>query len=880
MKRLVFAVILVILSPPLTVAADFDSDGFEDAIDVCPSLYDPGQEDADADGVGDACDTCLLDPNPEQRPVKLNGTLTYPGGEVLSYGFMPDGADVLYTAQQSSAVRDMYRVPVSGGGATRISGTISSGYGVHSFEPTPDGSRVLFVASISSTADKLYSVLSSGGGRELLSPVIAGGNVTEYAASPDSQYAVYIADQETYNQSEIYSVPVIGGTSVKLNLPLGLNGDVVDFLISPDSSRVVFRAESTIFSAAIDGSDTVQLNDNDHYPLTFYDETFSIAPDNSTVVYEAVSSSSQIYNLYQVDIGGGNSTQINDDLTASGFIISHAISPDGSRVLYVGDGETAEVNELYSVPIAGGTVTKLNIPVGDGDVLERFEITSDSSRVVYTAIDSMVNPDHSMYSVAIDGGPSELLNDVGTVSLWELSADGMTVVFRKLYDYDLYSVPVAGGPATLLHLAVNPALTPPHATRLQSDLVVFRLGSRIFSLPITGGSRFRLDNPGFSGNVQTYALSPTGDHVIYQGRKDAIREIYSIPLDQDLDGDLLAAACDNCPRAANLDQADTDGDGAGDSCDVCEGLINPLQLDADSDGLGDPCDICPFAPDPGQGDGDSDGSGDGCDCQPADPTDGAPAEVLAVVAESPSPGTIRLVWPAVTLADGYGVLRGDLDLLAGGDYGACLADGLTALSHDDSDLPADGDGYFYLVQAWNDDCGGGGLGIGGGEIVRVAGGECVGPALTNVYASAEQTIYGVVAGALLDTHATDDIYESITEDAQTGGPPAERFSRLEHRWTFDLPAGSAATLPVEGLRSLSPDGDDFVFEISSDGGTIWNPIALPSLPLTDEDTDLSAALPLGLSGSVLIRVIDTDRLPGNRDADTVEIDELFVRVFD
>jgi hypothetical protein len=41
---------------------DADQDGVPDAIDNCPSLANPGQQDRDADGVGDACDGCPDDP--------------------------------------------------------------------------------------------------------------------------------------------------------------------------------------------------------------------------------------------------------------------------------------------------------------------------------------------------------------------------------------------------------------------------------------------------------------------------------------------------------------------------------------------------------------------------------------------------------------------------------------------------------------------------------------------------------------------------------------------------------------------------------------------------------------------------------------------------
>ncbi len=65
----------------------------------------------------------------------------------------------------------------------------------------------------------------------------------------------------------------------------------------------------------------------------------------------------------------------------------------------------------------------------------------------------------------------------------------------------------------------------------------------------------------------------------------------------DLDGDGVPNATDNCPRASNVDQHDEDGDAFGDACDNCPSSKNPGQGDtteaavhAFPDGVGDACD--------------------------------------------------------------------------------------------------------------------------------------------------------------------------------------------------------------------------------------------------------------------------------------------------
>jgi hypothetical protein len=54
-------------------APDTDGDGLCDAIDNCPGVANPGQENADADGEGNVCDTCPLTANPGQADRDADG---------------------------------------------------------------------------------------------------------------------------------------------------------------------------------------------------------------------------------------------------------------------------------------------------------------------------------------------------------------------------------------------------------------------------------------------------------------------------------------------------------------------------------------------------------------------------------------------------------------------------------------------------------------------------------------------------------------------------------------------------------------------------------------------------------------------------------------
>lgn len=368
--------------------------------------------------------------------------------------------------------------------------------------------------------------------------------------------------------------------------------------------------------------------------------------------------------------------------------------------------------------------------------------------------------------------------------------------------------------------------------------------------------------------------------------------------DGDGDADGIPACVDNCPLAANANQADADGDGMGDVCDPCplsaandvdlDGLcgdvdncpvtFNPEQRDQDGDGRGDLCDVCPAVFGPAQTDTDGDGAGDACDCQPTDPGDRQPPAVASLTATRGATDNTLLSWTTAPSGDSYQISRGALGTWASGDYGSCLAQGLFQTSFSDDAVPAPGEGFFYLVSSQNLDCGLGSLGTTASEVERVNtnGAACIGVTHTDRHATGESNPTGTVTGTYNDTLSSNNVRESIQEVLSTGGAPESRFSFLDHRWTFSVAPGTRIELHVEGSRTNSTDGDTFRFSWSTNG-TNFFPLTTADLPLSDNDSEVQATLPATLSGTVTIRVIDSNRTPGTQFLDTVSTDEIWIR---
>lgn len=144
-----------------------------------------------------------------------------------------------------------------------------------------------------------------------------------------------------------------------------------------------------------------------------------------------------------------------------------------------------------------------------------------------------------------------------------------------------------------------------------------------------------------------------------------------------------------------LSPVDSDGDGLTQLYDNCPLVANPSQLDGDGDLIGDACD----------GDYDADGQADVDDCAPNRASDGVPPEVAPIVV-SGKPAT-TIVWTSVSFATEYDVERGRLSTLTSTNLGDCQ-NGRDANRTDtqfvDTETPAVGDGFFYLVRAKSAGC--------------------------------------------------------------------------------------------------------------------------------------------------------------------------------
>jgi Tol biopolymer transport system component len=401
----------------------------------------------------------------------------------------------------------------SGGSNGGGSGT-GTGTGSANPAPTPGVAPIIYVADQTTAGvDELYMVQPSSPGTSVKvnAPLIAGGEVFDYALSPDGQYVTYVADQDIDHRYELYRVDLTNpGVATKLNPPLPVNRDVMDFIQSSDGSRIVYRSDSAaegffdlyIVDVANPGA-AVQLS-GALTPGGSVRSGYLFSADDTRVVYRADQQVVDRLELFSVNVASpGVSTMLNSSLVQEGDVTSgFEISPDSSHVAYVADQDVDGVLELYAVAFSNpGTSSKLNgTLIGGGDVCH-FTFSPDSIRVAYCA-DQDTDEVTELYTATLNApGDSTKLSPAlvaggDVMSSYEFSADGSFVIYAADQEVDetieLFRVDIA---------------SPGSATKLNATLVA-------------------------DGDVWDFKFRPDGTHVGYIATQDnlATYELYEVAL--------------------------------------------------------------------------------------------------------------------------------------------------------------------------------------------------------------------------------------------------------------------------------------------------------------------------------------------------------------
>jgi len=132
-----------------------------------------------------------------------------------------------------------------------------------------------------------------------------------------------------------------------------------------------------------------------------------------------------------------------------------------------------------------------------------------------------------------------------------------------------------------------------------------------------------------------------------------------------------------------------------------------------------------------------------------------------------------------------------------------------------------------------------------------------------------------VSGTFTNTQTDNGSVESITERESSAGAKSTHYTYLEHRWTFTLASSQTVTLYANAWSGGSTDGDTFDFQYSLNGGGNWTTAF--NVSSTSSSNVQSFAIPGVQSGTIMVRVIDTNRAAGHREKNKVSIDHLYLK---
>ncbi|MEM8859636.1 MAG: putative Ig domain-containing protein [Chloroflexota bacterium] len=396
--------------------------------------------------------------------IKLNSELVA-GGHVFQFQISPDGTHVLYLADQEiDGLHELYIVPILGGDPIKLNHPLKAiGSNHNEFDNlrkqqfSPDGKMVLFVVqSFTDQTHDLFSVPAAGGevtklNQPILSTVKASGIARDFAISPDSQQVVYMLDQETADQDELYQVPIHGGEQIKLNGPLPENGDVFWASYTADGKYILYvaslesKTDHVIYSKSVETGITTQLSS----PTTRLVDIPEVVGSGERIIYRGYDTESEYYTLFSTPLTYMDQIQLTPDSYSEWddysqkSLFGYQISEDGNTVVFHSDHQVEGIFELYRVPVTGGQLTKLNQLLEEGgDVTTEqarpwhYLISPDDKRVIYLA-DPEADGVFDLFSTPLAGGPATKLNgtlipgdpDEDSISSFKFTPDGKQVVY-------------------------------------------------------------------------------------------------------------------------------------------------------------------------------------------------------------------------------------------------------------------------------------------------------------------------------------------------------------------------------------------------------------------------------------------------------------------
>lgn len=198
---------------------------------------------------------------------------------LMSPEWLPDGSKLAYVTFENK--KSQVVVHDLRSGARKIIGALKGHNGAPSF--SPDGSRVAFASNQDGVLNIYVTGASGGTPRQLTS---GAGNNTEPSWSPDGGYILFTSDRA--GSPQVYQMSANGGGASLI----GGNGSGK---ISADGKNLIMVSGDKIVKRDLASGSTEVLSS------TFLDESPSISPNGTMVIYSSTKGVSKVLQLVSAD---------------------------------------------------------------------------------------------------------------------------------------------------------------------------------------------------------------------------------------------------------------------------------------------------------------------------------------------------------------------------------------------------------------------------------------------------------------------------------------------------------------------------------------------------------------------------------------------------
>jgi hypothetical protein len=232
-----------------------------------------------------------------------------------------------------------------------------------------------------------------------------------------------------------------------------------------------------------------------------------------------------------------------------------------------------------------------------------------------------------------------------------------------------------------------------------------------------------------------------------------------------------------------------------------------------------------------------------------------PAAPSALGATAISASQINLAWTDGSSDESNFVVQRSTD---GVNFANAATLGANVVSWADTGRAA-GTQYWYRVQATN----------AGGSSAWSNTASATTPAFAEFVATGQVTNHGTITGSFTLTHTADSVYQRLQERT------ASSRNSLQYDYTIaNVPSTGTRTLRLKAYRTVSADNDTFIFQVRS--GSSWiNAITVSKT--ADDGIYQTYTLPSTVSGTVTVRVIDSNDVRNATGNDSVFVDHLCIR---